>query len=92
MQNVPLAISFHYAYTCTPYVIPEQSVLEHPKYKGGFWGWKAWLATFNPAEVFRGVVFTFKMASLMPKQDNVALVSNSSREFHPLRQDEDIAP
>jgi hypothetical protein len=34
-----------------------------PQYLGGFCGWRAWLSVFNPLEVVRGILFTFKMAS-----------------------------
>ena len=33
------------------------------QYLGGYCGWKAWLSVFNPLEVARGILFTFKIAS-----------------------------
>lgn len=91
IQNVPLAIYFHFAYPYTPYVLPtRRTAAEHPRYKGGFCGWRAWLAIFNPGEVFRGLLFTFKMASLVQRKDHMALASESDisyRESHPLYQD-----
>jgi hypothetical protein len=90
IQNVPLAIFFSYAYTCKPYVLPTETTAgEHPRYKGGFCGWKAWLAILNPGEVFRGLLFTFKMASLAQKEDHIALASDSDvtrREYYPVSQ------
>src|SRR5271163_3702610 len=61
LQNVPLAIFFHYAYPHTPYVVTVQS---GSKYHGGFCGWRGWVSIFNPMEVARGVLFTFQMAAL----------------------------
>jgi hypothetical protein len=90
IQNVPLAIFFYYAYTCTPYILPTGTTdAKHPRYKGGFCGWKAWLAILNPGEVFRGILFTFRMASLVQKKDHMALASESDlsrREYYPLSQ------
>ena len=76
IQNVPLAIFFHYAYPYTPYILPTVRISpEQPRYTGGFCGLRAWIAIFNSGEFFRGLLFTFKMASLLQKKDYTALTS-----------------
>ena len=79
IQNVPLAIFFNYAYTCKSYILPSKNTAAgQQRYKGGFCGWKAWLAILNPGEVFRGLMFIFKMVSLAQKEDDMALMSDSN--------------
>lgn len=76
IQNVPLALFFHYAYSHTPYILPTgRTVAEDQIYKGGFCGLRAWIAVFNPEEVFRSLLFTFKMASLVQKKDYTSLTN-----------------
>ncbi|KAE9370035.1 hypothetical protein N431DRAFT_468121 [Stipitochalara longipes BDJ] len=64
LQNVPLAIFFHYAYPHTPYLVTAES---GAKYYGGFCGWRGWVSIFNPMEVGRGFIFAFQMAALQGK-------------------------
>jgi hypothetical protein len=67
LQNVPLAFFFHYAYPYTPYVTTLES---NEKYHGGFLGWKGWISVFNPMEVARGVIFSFRMAAQLQARDD----------------------
>jgi hypothetical protein len=76
LQNVPLAIFFHYAYPVTPYIVTAESGAE---YQGGFCGWRGWVSIFNPMEVGRGFIFAFQMAAL---QTQDAKTNNTSGEFY----------
>ena len=63
---LPFSIFFHYAYSVRQYIVSGDQ-----NYQGGFLGGKAWLATFNPTETWRAVVFAFKMASEL-REESVA--------------------
>lgn len=69
---VPISAFFPVAYTCRPYYISLYAAppsgdtmagaLTPKRYRGGFLGWKAWVATLNPVETWKAVYFGFTMA------------------------------
>jgi hypothetical protein len=83
LEMVPFSIFFHYAYSVRQYIasgdtksanesnLSNSYSIQGQNYQGGFLGGKAWLATFNPTETWRAVVFAFKMASEL-REESVA--------------------
>jgi hypothetical protein len=68
---VPLSVFFPFAYPSRPYYIsrcatPTEGVAAEvltPKlYHGGFLGWRAWVASMNPLETWKALLFGFSIA------------------------------
>ena len=68
---VPLSVFFPFAYPSRPYYISrcaaptEDAAAEllTPKlYHGGLLGWRAWVASMNPLETWKAILFGFSIA------------------------------
>ena len=99
LEMVPISLFMAYSYPVRPYLIRdsgdrEQKIDEVAKsYKGGFLGWKAFLAMINPWELIRGIGFAVKVTiEGKSKRSNSAYQGATHYHNNPEQYGQYIAP